>query len=311
MGFSHRWFELPGPAGFCHTLIEDLTQGLAVVVGIPSDVPALVLSRHLAELVKRRNVARLVVATERKLARLHPRAFIDRSCRSGNYDGIVVLVDMRHNQDQERAWREFVVEITKTDIVMRICLVVNEKAIRDYSDEKHLRVRCWSKFVGLTDSRVLFEERSRAQDVSREYIALKGALIERIAGSNLSVAHQLSRQTLRDLLTNSNYSSSKIWSAEISVLFPLIDRERRRILEKYRRVWQLPYQSKTGNGRFHLYDLEVSDMVDQAENMRVLSREKACLKWLRRVRNLLAHMRVVRWETLVNVPAKRLFDFSD
>ena len=311
MGFSHRWLELPGPAGFCHTLIEDLTQGLAVVVGIPTDVPGLVLSRHLAELVNRKKLARLIVATERKLAGLRPRAFIDRSCPSGNYDGIVILVDMRHNHDQERAWSEFVVQISKTDVVMRICLVVSQKAVRDYSDEKHLRVRCWSKFVGLTDSRVLFEQTSRGQEVSREYIALKGALIEKVAGSNLSVAHQLSRHTLRELLTNGSYSRSKIWSAQISVLFPLIDQERRRILEKYRSVWQLPYQSKMGKLRFRLYDLEVSDMVDQAEDVRVLSREKACLEWLQRVRNLLAHMKVVRWGTLVNVPAKSLFDFSE
>ena len=311
MGFSRRWLELPGPAGFCHTVLEDLTQGLSVVVGIPSDVPPWVLSRHLAELVNRRNLGRLVVATERKLAGLCPREFIAKSCPCSNYDGTVFWVDMRQNHNEGHAWGQFVSQVTRTDVVMKICLVVNERSTRDYSDEKHLRIRSWSEFVGLTDSRVLFEQTSRSQEVSREYVALKGALIEKIAGSNLSVAHQLSRRPLRELLTTSSSSRFRIWSAQVSVLFPLIDRERRRLLNKYRTVWQLPEKSATANCRFRLYELEVSEMVDQAENVSVLRRERLCLKWLRRVRNMLAHMRIVRWETLVNGAAKRLFDFSD
>ena len=109
----------------------------------------------------------------------------------------------------------------------------------------------------------------------------------------------------------SEHPREYIWRAQVSVLLPLVESERRRQLDAYRALWRLPHLRKDGKEIVTLENLEIGDMAAQAGSVGVPKPERQRLGWLRRVRNALAHNEVVSWQTLTSPIAIRILDFRE
>ena len=75
------------------------------------------------------------------------------------------------------------------------------------------------------------------------------------------------------------------------------------------RMDQLPHLRKDGREIVSLENLEIGDLAAQARLVGVPEPERQRLQWLRRVRNALAHNKVVSWQTLTSPIAIRIVDF--
>ena len=88
----------------------------------------------------------------------------------------------------------------------------------------------------------------------------------------------------------------RIWSAQASVLLPIIDEQRFEILSKHGRRIAREMRGD-GDGR-DLYSLEIGDLADIVKGAKLgrgLGRRVDCL---RAARNELAHLRLLGWETV-------------
>ena len=311
MDYPYKWAKLPGPSQYLDLLVNDLTEGVAVIASVPVDVPKESLETEVAELVKRRSLGIWITARDSELSELDPKQFLDRRCSNTSFNRFVFWIDARANNDIAIRWYRALRKIVENDRIVRICLIVCENGSRDYSEEKRLRRRMWSRFVTITDSRVLFEVAARGYEWNPEYLSLKAALVEELAGSDLALARELTGSSLRDLLVNTDHPRHQLWSAQVSVLFPLIDRERRRVLNRYSGLWKLPHKDKEGRIVRRMVDLEVNHMAHQAKQIFVVRRELDRLHWLQRIRNKLAHLKVVPWGMLVSASAAGFMDFRE
>ena len=161
-----------------------------------------------------------------------------------------------------------------------------------------------------TDSRVLAERHVRRSEHGNAHTALKCTLIAELAGPDLAFATQLANTPLERILALENNPLKSIWAAQIAILFPLIECERRRLLETYRDFWSLPHTREDGREIRHIEKLEIGDMDTQAQQNWALRNERKRLDWLRRVRNDLAHLRIVSWATLNSPIARQVVDFT-
>ena len=153
---------------------------------------------------------------------------------------------------------------------------------QEHREEKGLRRRLWYDFVTATDGRALTERFCRNLGRSPMHIEFKGALVAELAGPDLPSAELLAREPLGRILATKNYSHERIWAAQISVLLPLVESERRRLLALHKKHWRLPHARKDGKIIECLEDLEIGDMAMQARQFRALETEQRRLDWLRR-----------------------------
>lgn len=301
MVYPRDWARLPGPADFLGAIIGDLMAGNSVILSVPCDVPSALLSLEVARRIRGRRLWEWKSFSGTKGDGQDLEDFEMWRSSSSDVDQVVVWVDARKDDWLAEVWGNRLIDgVGSRDSLPRICLAMNLDAVKKFHEEKGLRIRRWARYVSDLDSRVLVARRERKTEASREYVSLKSALVGEIAGSELSVTEELVHLSIEDLLDVERFSVERIWAAQISVLFPLLDRERRRILEKYREYWRVPFQSRAGREIRNYVDLEIADMADQAKGMRGMRREIRNLYWLRRVRNALAHMKVVPWSTLVS-----------
>ena len=179
------------------------------------------------------------------------------------------------------------------------------------NEDKRLRRRLWREFVTPLDARALAERIGRRSGHSRAHSVLRGTLIAEIADTNLALAEQLSRVPLRRILQPNDHPSECIWRAQVSVLLPLVESERRRQLDVNRNLWRLPHTRNDGREIQSLERLEIGDLAAQARRVGLPEAERQRLDWLRRVRNLLAHNKAVSWDTLTSPIAIRIMDFRE
>ena len=176
-------------------------------------------------------------------------------------------------------------------------------------EDKRLRRRLWRDFVTPLDARALVERLGRRLGHRTAHLALRSAVVAELARADLDCAEQLSRAPLGRILQARSYPRERIWAAQVSVLFPLVERERQRLLETYQAIWRVPHTRKDGTQIRCRNDLEVGDMAVQARVVGSLEGERQRLGWLRRVRNALAHNEVVPWSTLTSPVAVQVADF--
>lgn len=171
----------------------------------------------------------------------------------------------------------------------------------------------WRDFVTALDSRVLVERFGRSFGCSPEHIALKSALVAELAGPDLEVAEQLGQERIGSIFAPGKHPPERIWAAQVGVLLPIVERERRRLLRVHRDLWRLPHTRRDDGKEIDCAeDLEIGDMAFQAQEWSgAFKAEKQCLDWLRRVRNRLAHNEIVPWGTLVSTTALQIVDFRE
>ena len=309
MSLPGVWARLPGPADFLDTILEDLVDRIAVFAGLPNEIPSTALAVEIADLVKHRRLGQWQTVRSTEVGALPPSDSVARRFGAGNAAGSVLWIDATSADAGATAWADHARRLADLPDMPRLCIAMNAACAETREEEKRLRRRLWRDFVTQLDSRALVERSSRRAGHRSLHISLKSALIAEIAGADLAFADRLSRDPLSRLLKANGHTREHIWAAQVSVLLPLVERERQRLLNTHKVLWNLPYTRKDGTEIGFLQDLEIGDMATQAQPGGPLEHERPRLGWLRRVRNSLAHNEVVPWATLTSPVAIRIMDF--
>ena len=309
MSLPRVWARLPGPADFLDTILEDLTDRVTVLAGLPDEIPAGELAIEIADAVKYTSLGQWQTVRSSEVRSSVPTESLARRSDAGNASGAVLWVDAAGTDEGAAAWAGHARRFGDSPDMPRLCIVMNEACAGAHGEEKRLRRRLWRDFVTPLDSRALVERTSRRAGHRQPHVALKSALISEIARDDLTFADRLSRDPLGRILESREYARECIWAAQVSVLLPLVEQERQRLLHIHEALWRIPHTRKDGTEIRHLHDLEIGDMAVQSQSGGLLERERHRLGWLRRVRNALAHNEVVPWATLTSPIAIQIMDF--
>ena len=311
MSFPHAWARLPGPADLLDTILEDLADRIAVVAGLPEGFPSGALAVEISDLVGHRGLGRWEPVRSSEARTMVPSDTLARRFGNENADGSVLWVDTMGEEAAARAWADHARRLVEFADMPRLCIMMDSKCAESCAEDKRLRRRLWREFVTPLDARALVERIGRRSGHSRAHSVLRSTVIAEIADTNLALAERLSRVPLRRILQPSDNPSEFIWRAQVSVLLPLVESERRRQIDTYRTLWRLPHTRKDGKEIRSLENLEIGDMAAQAQRVGLPHAERQRLGWFRRVRNALAHNEVVSWETLTSPIAIRIMDFRE
>ena len=311
MSFPACWNLLPGPSHLLEVVVSDIVAGYTVALGVPADLPKPTLAVEVSERIHARKMGRLFVFRDCEMHQARDQIVpVERFARLYARD-IPVLIDLRGAVIEHDAWFDYLRTTQDFSDWPSGLIVFEDHRVSDITERKGFRCRQWCDYVGRLDCSVLLRRTDQRSRISSDAQALKDALVGELAGGDIGVAHRLITLPIERLLDESTYSGEKIWAAQVSVLFPIVDRERRRMLQKYSRLWIIPYQSSESRTVGRVMDLEIRDMVAQAEVDIGMRGELRLLRWLRRVRNLVAHMKVVSWGTLVSPDASRAVSFRE
>ena len=311
MSFPRAWARLPGPADLLDTVLEDLADRIAVLAGLPEDFPSSTLTVEASDLVKHRGVGRWEAVRFSEASSRTPADTLARRFKNDNADGSVLWVDAKGEDAAAKAWANHVRRLPEFPDMPRLCIMMNAVCAEACKEDKRLRRRLWREFVTPLDARALVERIGRRSGHSRAHSMLRSTVIAEFAGTDLALAERLSHESLRGIMQANEHTRERIWRAQISVLLPLVEGERRRLLNAYRTLWRLPHLRKDGKKIVSLENLEIGDLATQAGSIGVPKPERQCLRWLLRVRNALAHNEAVSWDTLTSPIAVRIVDFRE
>lgn len=308
MNLPYAWPRLPGPGDFLETVLGDLVDGTSVLAGLPDEMHGAAVAVEMADMVKHRRVGRWEAVRSREVRKLLPSASIARRFSGGNAAGAVLWIDATGEDKAAIAWVDHARRSAELPSMPCLCIMMNEASAKACREDKRLRRRLWRDFVTALDARALVERLGRRSGDRAAHIVLRSAIVAELAGTDLAFAERLSRAPLHRILRSSEHPRERIWAAQVAVLFPLVERERQRLLNAHRALWRLPHTRPDRTTIRCRNDLEIGDMAAQARNgpLRV---EWERLNWLHRVRNLIAHNEVVPWATLVSPTAVRIEDF--
>lgn len=301
---------MPGPAHFLDSILDDLSDRTAVVAGIPRTVPSGAVAVEVAEMVRQRRLGRWTPIRSGEAETVAPAAAVARSV-AGNGDDPVFWVDTTRSDGATDSWTDHVRRLADDPRMPRLCIVADAVSAQACIEDKRLRRRVWSDFVTGLDTRALAQRLARHQGRSDAHMELRGAVIAELAGDDLTVAERLSHEPLGRMLDDRECPRDRVWAAQVAVLFPVIERERQRLVDAHRNMWQLPHTRPDGSEIVTLEELEIGDLAAQLARIGSLSRERRRAEWLRRVRNDLAHNRTVSWSTLTSPAAIQIIDFRD
>ena len=294
---------------FLYAITEDLANRNTVIAGLPDGISS-GIAVAIAEEVKRKGLGQWSAVRSVETGQRTPAQSVTQRSQSGNAKGLVLWVDATGEDTVAKAWGEYVLRFAGSPELPRICIAMPTACANSCREDRGLRRRFWKDFVTSTDSRVLAERHVRRLEHSDAHATLKCTLIAELAGPDLALATKLTETPLERILDPENYPLESIWAVQLSILFPLIERERRRLLEIYRDFWHLPHVRENGREIRHLEKLEIGDMDTQAQQSEVFRNERERLGWLRRVRNSLAHIKIVPWSTLTSPVARQIVDFT-
>jgi len=91
---------------------------------------------------------------------------------------------------------------------------------------------------------------------------------------------------------STNELNSRIWKAEVSVVMPHLEEQRREVLSRYGRLFKLPFVTRFGEVITDAFDLELSHIASQLGGLagRVDFRTRRAVDRMAAVRNKLAHL---------------------
>ena len=307
MSFPGAWSRLPGPGDFVEAVVEDLADRNIVLAGLPEDARD-GLAVEIAEAVKGRGFGAWSSVAPVEARQTAPQNAVEQRVKGEDGRGLVLWIDATE-EIAATAWADYAGRYAGRAEAPRLCVAMAMARAEACREDKGLRRRLWRDFVTATDSRVIAERVCRREGRHPAHTALKAALIAELAGSDLALATRLAHKPLGRILDSPDHAPERIWAAQISVLFPIIARERECLLERHRNDWPLPFIRKDGREVRRLEDLEIGDMATMAHQTRGLKSQRQRLDWLKRVRNALAHYKTVPWGTLVSPIAVEIVDF--
>ncbi|MEP6668741.1 MAG: hypothetical protein ABJF10_06285 [Chthoniobacter sp.] len=83
--------------------------------------------------------------------------------------------------------------------------------------------------------------------------------------------------------------AQRVWSAQVGVLFPLLERHRQSLIGRWPRRLTVPYTTPSGQRIEDRRDLELAHIAAQWRGLTDMRREREFAVWLRDLRNCLAH----------------------
>lgn len=92
------------------------------------------------------------------------------------------------------------------------------------------------------------------------------------------------------IASKSHELEARIWSAEVGVVFPRIEKVRQRILSKRGKRFRIPYETRSGQRIEDYRDLEINHIRDQLHETGAPQGEREAADQLARMRNYLAHL---------------------
>ncbi len=305
------WARLPGPVDFLETVLEDLADRVSVLAGLPDEMLCATVAVEIADLVKHRGLGRWEAVRSAEARRLSPSDSVARRFNGGSPAGSILWIEATGGDKPAIAWTDYARDSVEKANTPRLCIAMDVAHAEACGEDKRLRRRLWRDFVTPLDARAIAERFGRRSGHRPANIVLRSALIGELAGTDLVLAERLSRSPLRRLLDYGAHPHERVWAAQVGVLFPLVERQRQRLLTAHRTLWRLPHARKDGTQIRHPKDLEIGDMATQAQRYGLLGVDHGRLHWLRRVRNQLAHSEVVSWGTLTSPDAVRIADFRE
>ena len=303
------WAQLPGPADYLDTILEDLTERTVVIAGLPDAMPSSQFAVELADLVKSRRLGRWDAVRSAEAQALRPSDALQHRLRGDDPGASVLWIDVTAEGQAATTWVDHIRRCGESPDMPRICVAMNATCAEACDEDKRLRRRLWRDFVTSLDARALVQRLGRRSGHRPAHIALGSALVAELAGAELMVAERLSREPLPRILETGDHPRERIWAAQVSVLLPLVERERLCLLDTHRSFWRVPFTRKDGTKISCLNELEIGDLATQARVGGPLEDVRHRLGWLRRVRNDLAHNQVVPWATLISPIALQIADF--
>lgn len=311
MNFPNSWSRLPGPADLLAVIGEDLSGGSSVFLGLPEDVPGSLFAVEVAELTARSRFGQWETVRADESRGTAPRVYVNQRFNGVEAKELVLWVDATSDTSAAQAWVDYVRRFAGVAGTPRTCIAMDLAYAEFCQEEKGVRRRVWSDFVTSLDSRALVERVCRRSGNSPMHTALKSTLVAELAGGDLSMAERLSGERLGGLFNSQTHPPERVWAAQISVLFPIVESWRQHLLDTCRDLWNLPHIRDDRKRIERLEDLEIGDMANQARWVSALAAERERLDWLRRVRNALAHAEVIPWSTLISHTAIQIADFRE
>ena len=311
MNLPKAWAKLPGPLDFLETILEDLADRVTVLVGLPDLAQSASLAVEIADLVKHRGLGRWEAVRFAEACNLKPSDVLARRFNGGNAAGTVLWIEATGADAVANAWADYARDAVEMPSVPRLCIAMDTAHAEACDEDKRLRRRLWRDFMTPLDARAIAERFGRRSGHRPHNVVLRSALVAELAGTNLVFAERLSRHPLGRILNSNDHPGERIWAAQVAVLLPLVERQRRWLLDAHRGLWQLPHVRKDGTQVRRMEDLEIGDLATQARSRRLLGVDRERLDWLRRVRNRLAHNDIVPWGTLTSRVGVRIADFRE
>jgi hypothetical protein len=99
--------------------------------------------------------------------------------------------------------------------------------------------------------------------------------------------------------------SHRVWSAEVGILFPFVEKKRHEILDQLNEVLQIPFKTRFGDVIEDLQDLEIGHIESQilTNNIGINPKLWNKIQILRQIRNALAHSEPVPIDLLCSEEA--------
>ena len=296
---------------FLETVLEDLADRVTVLVGLPDVAQNGRVAIEVADLVKQRGLGRWEAVRFAEARDRNPSDVMARRFNGRRAAGAVLWVEATGADTVARAWADYARDAVETPSMPRLCIAMDMEDAEACDEDKRLRRRLWRDFMTPLNARAIAERFGRRSGHRAANIVLRSAVVAELAGTNLAYAEKLSRHSLARILNSTDHPRDRIWAAQVAVLLPLVERQRRWFLDAHGALWQLPHVRKDGTQVRRLEDLEIGDLAAQARSSRLLGVDGERLDWLRRVRNRLAHNDIVPWATLTSRIGVRIEDFRE
>ena len=218
---------------FLETVLEDLADRVSVLVGLPDENLCAAVAVEIADLVKHRGLGRWVAVRSTKARKLRPSDSMARMFNGGNPAGSVLWIEATGGYEPVVAWADYARELVEMPNTPRLCIATDTAHAEACGEDKRLRRRLWRDFVTPLDARAIAERFGRRSGHRPANIVLRSALVGELAGTDLTSAERLSRYPLERILKANEHPRKRIWAAQVGVLFPVVERERRRLLKAH------------------------------------------------------------------------------
>ena len=311
MSLPRTWARLPGPVDFLETILEDLADRVTAVIGLSDVTQSARVALEIADLIKHRGIGRWEAVRLEEARDLQPSDLMARRFKGGNAGGAVLWIEAAGCATAATAWADYARDSVEVPNMPRLGIAMDLEHAEACGEDKRLRRRLWRDFVTPLDARAIAERFGRRSGHRPANVALRGALVAELAGADLAYAERLSRDPLGRIVSSSDHAHERIWAAQVAVLLPLVERQRRWFVNAHRALWRLPHARKDGRQIRRMEDLEIGDLANQARSRALLGVNRERLDWLRRVRNRLAHNDIVPWGTLTSRVAVQIADFRE